>query len=308
MKIGTLTAYAEVFHGCKESADYFINQVEKVSEKGNVWVILENLSIIDGLIINYLFKTKKYPKIKNLNKYLVTKRGLMKSYILPKIYHFKNINILGIEADNPVSKIDKKILKILEEIGLSKVKINELLSLQQSNDYDRYDFMEKQIKNGLQMGYNMVYFGFHLDYGPRKNGHILSKIKLKYGNKINTYAMCSPNIKAIVIDLSNTMAPKSIEEAYIMESKYFNEHGGEKKLVKRIEAYIPATKYEKYLEEKYRRKITKIFTNELNKMKKFRQFGIWIAVYKNGYGKQSPYNQLKNYDGIIYLPEANYLE
>jgi len=172
----SLYSFAEVFHGCKQSADFFVSYI-KTQKQSKIYIILENLSPGDAIIIQNLREKNQF-HIETFREHLVDKRGLMMTYILRKIHKLNNVVILGIDNGD-------------------------------ENPNKRFKFMHDSLLEHLKNGKNMYYYGFHLGYdisGPQKN--ILSG-DMKKQFKIKTFAMFSANIKSILLLIDHKM-PKSV--------------------------------------------------------------------------------------------------
>jgi hypothetical protein len=263
----SLYTFAEVFHGCKQSADFFI-QFVKNSSLQPIYVILENLSPRDAKIIQNLRENNQF-NIETFRDHLIDKRGLLMGYILKRIHKLKNVIILGID---------------------------------EALDDKRYDQMYKILIEHLKDGKHMVYYGFHLGYnssGPQKN--ILNRnLKKKYD--IQTFAMFSSNIKTILLTIDEPRPTKD-EKKFELENEIFSKHE-EAYHVKNINPYIPPTSFELKYQNKGI-KIIKSPRNEFFRQAGI-WFGIYkgndhleeILDY---------YCSTKIYDYMIHLPKADYL-
>jgi len=275
----SLYSFAEVFHGCKQSADFFIRYITrsaymaspvKKQNDSKIYVILENLSPRDADIIQNLREENKFD-IETFREHLVDKRGLMMTYILRKIHKLKNVIILGIDHsdENPTKRFNKM-----------------------------YDTLVDHLENGK----NMYYYGFHLGYdseGPQKN--ILDR-DLKQKFKIKTFGMFSPRIKAILLLIDQKM-PKSVGKRFKLENEAFSEHP-ESYFVSDISETIPSSK----LEQKCKQ-INRSFIMKSPNHVFFRQAGIWFAVYLQDKVDSiiDYYCSSEIYDYLVYLPKAEYL-
>jgi hypothetical protein len=265
----SLYTFAEVFHGCKQSADFFIRYIKKQTEP-QIYVILENLSPRDATIIQNLREENKFD-IETFREHLVDKRGLMMTYILRKIHKLKNVIILGIDYsdENPNKRFNKM-----------------------------YDTLVDHLKNGK----NMYYYGFHLGYdseGPQKN--ILNR-ELNQKFKIKTFGMFSPKIKSILL-LINQKMPKSLGKRFKLENEIFSEHP-ESYFVSDISDEIPSSN----LEQKCKQ-IRGSFIVKSPRYAFFRQAGIWFTVYLQDKVDSiiDYYCSSDIYDYLVYLPKAEYL-
>jgi hypothetical protein len=265
----SLFSFAEVFHGCKQSADFFIRYLRKQNDS-IIYVVLENLSPLDATIIQKLREEGQFD-IQTYRKYLVDKRGLMMTYILKKIHKLKNIIILGIDDsdEDPTKRFNKM-----------------------------YDSLIDHLKNGK----NIYYYGFHLGYdgeGPQKN--ILDR-ELKQQFDIKTFGMFSPRIKSILLLIDQNI-PNSIEKRFKLENETFSEYP-ETYFVSDISDHIPCS----FLEQKCK-PIKGSFIFQSPKHAFFRQAGIWFAVYLQDKSDSimDYYCSSEIYDYLVYLPKAEYL-
>lgn len=263
----SLYTFAEVFHGCKQSANFFIDFIKKSTHQP-LYVILENLSPRDAKIIQNLRENKQF-NIETFREHLIDKRGLLMGYILKKIHKLKTIIILGID---------------------------------ETTDDTRYDQMYRNLIKHLKDGKHMVYYGFHLGYkttGPQKD--ILNRnLKKKYD--IQTFGMFSSNIKTILLTIDKPQ-PTTVEKQFELENEIFSKHE-ESYHVKNINPYIPPTSFELKYQNKGIKTI-KSPKNEFFRQAGI-WFTIYkgknhveeILDY---------YCSTKIYDYMIHLPKADYL-
>ena len=322
--MGYLKSYQEVFHGCKQSADFFISQVKTEAKKHHIYVALEQVSYLDGIILNYLIKNNKLHS--NFRKDLVTKFGMMIGYIIPQIKNISNITIIGIEVDYNFDDEYIKLTKKQEQIILTELSKNKLDKYigknmkQMREGLNRYRFMKRELHKRLQKGQHILYYGYHVDYGKLKDGHILNGFKEKYGTrKIQLFIMCSPKIKTTFLFVKNKKFPKdNVIKQFQIENDTFNKAvnqyknrlRGEKSLIKYIEDFIPPTNFELKLQKKYGNKITIINKSHIPKNSYSRKYGIWAAYWEKTnytiYDKKLGYTKVSNTkpDKIVYIPDA----